>query len=223
MRGLRNRSPPHIFDRHALPPLPVFADKGDKLGFTLRMGGRVKNNGYDALQFLALVPHRDARGPLRALSASLFSSGLPGAWSFPRVMPVAALNRPLSGQELKDGARTLRMEIDLSGGKFTTGPSAIAALSDTVFVFGPAVNIALSDSFFAFDDDAVIRRISPPVIGCALCQTASLPGVNCPAPCISFRAAALANMVFRPLISRNGEDNGFSFEWEIGKLHWLPK
>jgi hypothetical protein len=27
VRGLRNRPPPHIFDRHALPPLPAFANK----------------------------------------------------------------------------------------------------------------------------------------------------------------------------------------------------
>jgi hypothetical protein len=27
VRGLRNRSPPHIFDRHALLPLPAFANK----------------------------------------------------------------------------------------------------------------------------------------------------------------------------------------------------
>ena len=35
VRGLRRRSLPHIFDRHALPSLPVFADNGNaKLGFS---------------------------------------------------------------------------------------------------------------------------------------------------------------------------------------------
>jgi hypothetical protein len=180
------------------------------------------------LQFLALVPHRDIRKPLRAWSASLFSEGLFGAWSFPWVMPVAALNRPLSGPELKSRALMLRRETGLSGGKFTTGPSAVAAISDNFSVFGPSVNIALADSFFAFEDGAVTRRISPPVIGCALCQDALPPPADRPAPCLyfraaNFRAAALANMTFRPLLSHNGAQDNFSFEWEIGKLYWLPQ
>ena len=176
-------------------------------------------NHSDSLQLLVLVPHRDVRISLRAWSASLFSSGLCGAWSFPWVMPIATLKRPLSGAELKSRALMLRRAIDLSGGKFTTGPSAIAALSDN-FVFGPSVNIELSDSFFDFED-AVIRRVSPLVIGSALCKAGSLPDVN--SPCISFRTAALANMRFRPLPSHGGASDDFSFEWEIGKLYWLPK
>ena len=171
------------------------------------------------LRLLALVPHRDARRILRAWSASLFSAGLCGAWSFPWVMPVATLKRPLSGGELKSLAHKLRLETDLAGGKFTTGPSTIAELSGNS-VFGPAVNMGLSDSFFDFGD-AVMERVSPLVIGCALCQTGAPPDVN--SPCLSFRAAALANMCFRPLSSHNGAYNDFSFEWEIGKPHWLPK
>jgi hypothetical protein len=136
-------------------------------------------------------------------------------------MPIAALNRPLSGVELKSRALMLRRTIDLSGGKCTTGPSTIAALSANVSVFGPTVNIGLSDSFFDTDDNAVISRFSPLVIGCALCQSDAKPDVNCHD--LSFRAAALANMCFRPLSSHNGAYNDFSFKWEIGKLHWLPK
>ena len=178
----------------------------------------MKSKPFDSLQLLALVPHRDIRRLLRAWSASLFSGGMPGAWSFPWVMPIAALNRPLSGPELKSRSLMLRRETDHAGGKFTTDRPAAAALSNNVSVFGPAVNIGLSDSFFAFED-AVIRRVSPLVIGAALYQTAPLPAVNCPAPSLSFRAAALANMSFRPLPA---SDDNFSFEWEIGKLHWLP-
>jgi len=181
----------------------------------------MKNTCPDSLQLLALVPHRDIRKTLRAWSASLFSGGMSGAWSFPWVMPIAALNRPLSGEELKNRALILRRTIGLSGGKCTTGPSAIAALSDNVSAFGPTVNIVLSDSFFAFEDNAVERRISPFVIGAALCQAEAAPDVN--PPHLSFRAAALANIYFRPLLSHNGAYNEFSFEWEIGKLHWLPK
>jgi hypothetical protein len=134
-------------------------------------------------------------------------------------MPIAALKRPLSGAELKSRALMLRRAISLTGGKFTTGRPVVAALSDN-FVLGPSVNIELSDGFFDFED-ALIRRISPPVIGAALCRDGSLPDVN--PPCLSFRAAALANMCFRPLPSHDGALNDFSFEWEIGKLYWLPR
>jgi hypothetical protein len=180
----------------------------------------MKNNRFTPLQLLVLVPHRDARRSLRAFSASLFSAGLQGAWSFPWVMPIAALNRPLSGAELKSRALMLRRETELSGGKFTTGQPAIAVLFDNVYVFGPTVNIGLSDSFFAFED-AITKRISPLVIGAALRQADSPHLVN--PPYISFRAAALANMSFRPLPSDGGAHNNFSFEWETGKLHWLPR
>jgi len=186
----------------------------------------VNNNRFDSLQLLALVPHRDARIPLRSWSASLFSAGVRGAWSFPWVMPMAALNRPLSGAELKSRAFMLRRA--LSGGKFTTGHSAAAGISDNVFVFGPEVQIAIPEGFFDFEDDAVIKYVSPLVIGAALCDAAlrgagSPPDENCPAPNLSFRAAALANMTFRPLLSHNGAEDNFSFEWEIGKLYWLPR
>jgi len=181
----------------------------------------MKYTRSDSLQLLALVPHRDVRISLRAWSASLFSGGMPGAWSFPWVMPIAALNRPLSGMELKSRALMLRRTIDLSGGKYITGPSAISALSNNVSVFGPTVNIELSDSFFSFEDNAVERRVLPFVIGAALCRSGTAPDAN--PPNLSFRAAALANICFRPLPSHNGAYNEFSFEWEIGKLHWLPK
>jgi hypothetical protein len=140
-------------------------------------------------------------------------------------MPIAALKRPLSTAELKSRALMLRRTIDLSGGKFTTGPSTIAVLTDNVSAFGPAVNIMLSDSFFTFEDNAVERRISPFVIGCAICQpdAAPLAKPDVDRSGLSFRAAALANICFRPLSSHNGAYNDFSFEWEIGKLHWLPK
>jgi len=180
----------------------------------------VKSKPFDSLQLLALVPHRDIRRLLRAWSASLFSGGMPGAWSFPWVMPIAALNRPLSGPELKSRSLMLRRETDHAGGKFTTDRPAAAALSNNVSVFGPAVNIGLSDSFFDFED-VEIKRVSPLVIGCALCKAGSLPDIS--PPSLSFRAAALANMCFRPLPSDGGVYNDFSFEWEIGKLHWLPR
>jgi hypothetical protein len=200
------------------------------------------------LRLLALVPHRDARLPLRSWSASLFTAGLPGARSFPQVTPLASLGRPLSGEELKFLARTLREHVNLCGGKFIAGPPAPAALPDftnsdkTVSVFGPSLQIELPDDFFTPVEEAVVKRISPLVIGSALVQ-----GINSKSLTqrrgdaeiansdsatlrlcvrsfekISFRAGALANMSFRPLLSGD-EWDGYSAEWEIGKLFWLPK
>ena len=178
--------------------------------------------------FLTLVPHRDVRLLLRTWSASLFAAGLPGAWSFPWVAPLAALSRPLHGEELKRLAHNLRECANLHGGPFKAGPPDIAAFSIgasnvTTDVFGPALGIELSDDFFEPCGDAVLCRLLPPVIGTALLQTAaknngSLPASASSPPEISFRAAALANMHFRPL-----SPDGYSFEWKIGALHWLPK
>ena len=63
-------------------------------------------------RLLVLVPHRDARLPLRAWSSSLFTAGLQGAWSFPWAAPLARLKRSLTDDELKLLARALRQEIN---------------------------------------------------------------------------------------------------------------
>jgi hypothetical protein len=180
------------------------------------------------LQLLALVPHRDARLPLRSWSASLFAAGLPGAWSFPHIIPLASLRRPLSVEELKLLALSLREQVNLCGGKFIAGPPVPAVLPEIkntgkiVSVFGPSLQIDIPDDFFTPVEEAVVCRISPLVLGSALVTgdttNYKLQTTNYP----PFRAAALANMNFRPLVS--GEEwDGCSAEWEIGKLFWLPK
>ena len=178
--------------------------------------------------FLVLVPHRDVRVPLRAWSASLFAAGLPGAWSFPWVTPLALMRRPLSPHELKGLAHALRKHVNLCGGTFIAGPPAPAAISAETSVFGPVLQIDLPDSLFEPVIDAVLNRISPLVIGAALIpipHSSFLIPHFPPPPEISFRAAALANMSFRPL--PQGADAGgtacYSFEWKIGALHWLPR
>ena len=184
-----------------------------------------------ALRLLVLVPHRDTRRLLHAYSASLFAAGLPGAWSFPWVAPLAALNRPLAGAELKALARSLREHINQRGGKCIAGPpesAALPAAANTTMplVFGPRLNIELPDNFFETCGDAVLCRLSPPVIGAALIDApdhnAACYGKPLPdPPHIFFRAAALANMSLRPLPGCSWDD--YSFEWSIGALHWLPK
>jgi len=181
------------------------------------------------LRLLVLVPHRDARREFHAYSSSLFAAGLPGAWSFPWVAPLAALARPLAGAELKTLARSLRERIKLCGGTFTAGQPEAAALpagadsGEAPSVLGPGLNIELPGSFFEACGDALLSRISPLVVGAALIQ-ASDRNAACgsqPPPRVSFRAAALANMSLRPLPGCGWD--GYSFEWSIGALHWLPK
>jgi hypothetical protein len=62
----------------------------------------------------------------------------------------------------------------------------------------------------------------PQVVLCAALTPGGLPpDLSLPAlPTFSFRAAAMANMTLRPLAA--GAD-GYSFQWKIGPLFWLPK
>ncbi|MCL2194237.1 MAG: hypothetical protein FWB78_12690 [Treponema sp.] len=161
---------------------------------------------------------------MRIWSGSLFAAGLTGAWSFPWVAPLATLNRGLPDAELKALSRVIREYLRRDGGKFTAGLPAIAPLpfspDDTpAFAFGPTLDITLPETFF---DDAGLEPISPAVLGAALLQHPP-PGNLPDPPQVSFRAAALAVARFRPLPPHRGHWDGHSLEWEIGKLHWLPK
>jgi hypothetical protein len=178
------------------------------------------------LRLLVLVPHRDARRLLHAWSASLFAAGLHGAWSFPWVAPLAVTKRPIAGAELKALARSLREHVNQCGGKCVAGPPGTAALpvapgSATLSVFGPSLNMEPPGSFFEASGDTVLCRISPPVVGAAVVQAACNGHLRPDPPHVSFRAAALANMSLRPLPGCGWD--GYSFEWKIGALQWLPK
>jgi hypothetical protein len=86
-------------------------------------------------------------------------------------------------------------------------------------VFGPALDIDIPDTAFTGVQDRLLYRFSPLVAGAALVQeNDSVEFSDCPAPPeLFFRAAALANMILRPLSSEN-----YSFRWKIGELYWLP-
>lgn len=172
-------------------------------------------------RLLVLVPHRDVRLPMRAWSGSLFAAGLQGAWSFPWVVPLATLDRKLSDGELKSLSRALREHSRTSGGKFTAGPTALAPLPffPKAFAFGPSLDIAIPAEP---EGPPPIKPISPAVLGSALLYAPPPDGLPDP-PQIAFQASALAVMRFRPLSPGNGHDDDYSFKWEIGKLHWLPK
>jgi hypothetical protein len=178
-------------------------------------------------RLLVMVPHRDVRLPLRTWSAELFSAGVPGAWSFPWVVPLAQISRPLSPKELQTLARALRSRINREGGILTAGPPLKSGLppefnGESIPVFGPSLPITLSDDFFEPVAGAVTRRITPMVLGAALLHN-PLPAALPEPPHISFRAAALANMHCGFLPLGGGGKDGYSFKWKMGTLHWLPK
>jgi hypothetical protein len=139
------------------------------------------------VRLLALVPHRDARLPLRKWSASLFAAGVPGAWSFPWAAPLALLKRPLSSEELKSLARALRLLLNENNGKLTAAAPALSALSadssgtEEKFIFGPSLQIKFPDDFFAPAAEAIACRITPLVLGAALIKGINIAGQS-PAP-----------------------------------------
>jgi hypothetical protein len=182
------------------------------------------------LRFIALVPHRDSGRLLRAYSRRLFAAGLAGAFSFPGVAPLAVVSRPFTVQELKDLAVKLRGLSSMDGrdGKIATEkagtvayPDSLGTLGTGLFIFGPVLDVPVLP-LAAFPLDTVVYRF-PLLILCA-----ALAGKNDrvlidkahdipAAPSFFFRAAALTNMVLRPL-SKDGE----SFEWKTGVSRWLP-
>jgi len=181
----------------------------------------------DNLTLLVLVPHRDARLPLRNWSETLFTSGFSGAWSFPWVIPLALLKNTLTDDELKTIAYGIRQEIDKNGGKFRTGLPASIALpgeqgNKTISIYGTVLDFTFNSCLFDHVKEKIMAVLQPPVIGAAV-YYGSLPDNIPPPPQISFRSAALANMGF---YSISGSGNGIGsdfFKWCIGKLFWLPK
>jgi hypothetical protein len=184
------------------------------------------------LRFILLLPHRDCGKILRSYSRRLFSEGFLGAYSFPGALPLGIVSRPFTRAELKDLAVSLR-KFTLSGdGKIRTGPPARvfpvkgAASADAEVpgftLFGPSLDLEIPPEFppgeiFCF-------RFSSPVLCAALIPRGVPERAAPPAPALSFRAAAVANMILRPLPEGDNSENfeGYSFEWEIGERVWLP-
>jgi hypothetical protein len=170
-----------------------------------------------------LVPHRDCRKLLRSRSAELFASGFLGAWSFPQAAPLALLSAPLTEEELRELAWNLRRRSLEEGrdGMMQSGASAVLPLDPPggppLKIYGPALELRVGSGDFGSGEGKILA-VLPPILGCAVlagCETgaAEIPGR------FTFRAAAAANMRYRPL---PGGDRDYSFSWKIGKLRWLP-
>ncbi|MCL2442337.1 MAG: hypothetical protein FWD13_02600 [Treponema sp.] len=193
--------------------------------------------------FLVLVPHRDIRVELRKHSDLLIKNGLTGVYSFPWVVPLAVLSRPLNTNELKHTAYTLRQ---------ITGKNKITSIESSVTIFpagtedmelyGSKLDLNIPANTFSDASQKITSFLLPPVLGSFLI----IPSFNnqnkkaelheqskvfarkppCPSVSsvvknnlqLSFRAAAVANMYWQPFQT----DGETGFKWEIGKLSWLP-
>jgi hypothetical protein len=185
--------------------------------------GRRRGGNY--IYLAILIPHRDCRALLRFRSAALFASGLPGAWSFPHVAPLALLSAPLGVEELAVLAGNLRRRSleDNRGGMIAAGGERALSLEvpegfPGLTLYGPALELRFGAEDFGPEAEKKIRALFPPLLGCAVLGDEGAPekgGAGGPA----FRAAAVANMRLCPLPA--GE-RGYSFSWNFGKPRWLP-
>jgi len=184
----------------------------------------------EVYRFIILVPHRDSQKTLDEYRARLFSIGVPGAFSFPMAAPLASVSRLFSKDELKELGRNIRLFTEGNDGKIFSVGSALTKLTteNTEFhggkkdfsFFGPCLTLFIGKSLFLPSARAKITKIlSPPVLCAALIGPKEEPPSE-EGPVISFRAAALANLAIRPLESGAA---GYSFEWKMGPLIWLPK
>jgi hypothetical protein len=169
--------------------------------------------------FMVLVPHRDTRLTLRKYSDALFKAGFAGAYQFPWVAPLAVLSRPLTSDELKNFARSIREST--GGGKIIADEWTRTAFlpGGETTLFGLRLDLSLAKD--TPGSQKIIEFFSPPVIGACLLSAGDATAPP-PPPALSFRAAAVANMFWRPLHA-GGEkpDAIIGYKWKIGNLRWL--
>jgi len=170
--------------------------------------------------FLVLVPHRDIRGELRKYGDLLIKAGLTDVYSFPYVAPLASLSWSLNTGELKQIANTLRDNI--GSGKLSAGGDAAAVFpgyEKKLTLCGPCLDIVIPRNVFKCGIKKITDIFSPLVIGCFLIKDNKKISLEISHDKLAFRAAAIANMYWRPLRI----DGEICYEWKIGKLCWLPR
>jgi hypothetical protein len=132
------------------------------------------------------------------------------------------LARNLRRHSLEDGRR----------GMIRTGAETVLSLETPagfprLHIYGPALELRIEPGDFGPAAEKI--RVLRPLLGCAVLgdseeapenrEPAGMENRRAAGPDLKFRAAAVANMRYRPLAA--GEP-GYSFSWKIGKLHWLP-
>ena len=180
--------------------------------------------------FLVIVPHRDTRLILRSYLEILPETGIDGMYSFPLAAPLAALSHPFNTDELKLCARALKKDVSAScGGKFFSNSSGNidfpVSCNYSMRLFGSRLNLEVDlkkllncAEGLKSPAQKINNVFSPLIIGTCLLTKDETPP---PPPHITFSAAALANMYFRPVYG--SKDSDVEYKWKIGNLTWLPK
>jgi hypothetical protein len=142
-------------------------------------------------------------------------------YAFPVVAPLCSLERPLSINELKEGAKKIREGACEQGGVFEGRGTAVVPFVDGCCFFGNELSIAapcLKNNVPSyFGNFGNLGKNFEKII---LCRTLIATDEHPPQISnkkIPFSAAALANMIVQPLGQK------FSFQWKIGRLVWLEK
>lgn len=203
--------------------------------------GIVKIHNPPFFRFVVLIPHRDSQRVLGDYRRRLFAAGFDGAWSFPAMAPLALVSRPCDPGELKTLAYSLRNLTLSEGGDGSIGagpgamvecPGGSGASGRSFSLWGLSLRARLPlDAGPFIPPEALVRPFPAPVLCAALLYPAEEesfagnPVMGLPsAPVFSFRAASVANLIWRPLRpeNRTGDSWGFSALWETGKARWLP-
>ena len=175
-----------------------------------------------AQKFLVLVPHKDVRSLLRKSREEQLKNGLTGVYSFPLASPVAEVSEEFTAEELKYAARSLR---EITGGETIKAAeeTSVEFLSgkENPALWGLRLNINLPDKIFGEYSKKIKKIFTPLVIGSLLIPE-NIKQQFCAftsQEALSFRAAAVANMSWKPFHT----EGGIAYKWKIGKLAWLPK
>jgi ribosomal protein S27AE len=186
--------------------------------------------------FLVLVPHRDTRVELGKYFETRVKAGLCGVYPFPFAAPLASLSKPLTADELKQIAHSLRQAAGESKFICAETSSTSFQIDSGMILFGPKILINTdflsqkhikTSKIKSFFSTLIIGTWLKLLQGSAskenkqlLCEpdAANQKG-DAPLQNLAFRAAAVANMYWQPF----SEDGEVAFKWKIGKLLWLPK
>ena len=187
-----------------------------------------------------MVPHQDVRGELRKFYDKLIKNGLKGVYRFPLVVPMAELSHSLTQEELKSIAGAFRNVLGTEKIQLTeTATMAFSPEAEELTLFGHRLAPDGPAGIFDSCANKIISLFSPLLIGAFLVPRCKMEKSedakqqlrasalrtsrfdaceDFDIPLISFRAAAVANMYWRPI-----QINGVTaFKWKIGKLCWLP-
>ena len=171
-------------------------------------------------KILILVPHQEVRDKLRKKREVMIQAGLKGVYDFPFAAPVAELYEPLTFEELKHTAHSIR--------KFTKGEKFLAS-EDAELAFpsgedtslsGVRLNFEIPASAFGVCASKIKNFFSPLIISSFIMpKTIEQQIIGfAPEEKLSFRAAAVANMYWHPFQA----DGETAYKWKIEKLIWLP-